>query len=865
MPNRFQMPFRASLMNPIGFAAMVIGGVVILVAMAVNVFLGYDKEVKEQLRDHELHGRLLAENVARSMDSVEVLLDEVNNSLDNSPWTSWKESRIGHEFLKSRLKVNLPQLRHLLIYDASGVQRFTSFAVDFKPVVVTDRPYWSQFPGGAAKARYGPYVGRNTGQLTYAVMRRLSLPDGGFGGMLMGAVEHSYFETFCQSVLPYPSFDGALVNRSGEIVSHCLPSDSATKATVKNFKDVLANGEFSTIGDLEAGHAKVGRDYVLASFEVPGYSELRVITSVKKSEVLSDWYRGFIQFLILAVLATLMLLVAITLIRRQFKKLQSLMGELEESESRWKFAIEGTSDGIWDWNVLEGTVVFSRSWKEMLGLADDEIGNNGLDEGEKRIHPDDKADTLAAMQAYLDGQTRMYVSEHRVRCKDGDYKWVFDRGMVVSRSEDGKPLRMIGTQTDITERKLAEAELKQHRHHLEDLVRSHTVELAQAKDVAEAANLAKSSFLANMSHEIRTPMNAILGMANILQREGVTPMQAERLDKIDSAAKHLLSIINNILDLSKIEAGKFNMEEAQVDIAGMMGNVSSIMSERALARGIHLQIETSLFPSQLRGDPTRLQQALFNYVTNAIKFSEQGTVTMRAITQEETADWLLVRFEVLDAGIGIHPETLPRLFNAFEQADNSTSRRYGGTGLGLAITRRLAELMGGDAGVESTSGAGSTFWFTARLNKEESQETVVPAATADAEKVIRQRYHGYHILLVDDDPMNLEVAQFLLEDSGLVVEAAKDGVQAVRMATENSYAVIIMDVQMPILDGLEATRLIRKLPGYQETPILAMTANAFAEDRARCFESGMNDFLIKPFDPNMLFSALLKWLDQCPV
>ncbi len=865
MPNRFRMPSRVSLINPIGFAAMVIGGVVILVAMAVNVFLGYGKEIEEQLRNHELHGRLLAENVARSMDSVEVLLDELNISLDNSSWASWKESQSGHEFLKSRLKVNLPQLRHLLIYDANGVQRFTSFAIDFKPVVVTDRPYWSQFPGGVEKARYGPYVGRNTGQLTYALMRRLSLPDGRFGGMLMGAVEHSYFETFCQSVLPYPSFDGALVNRAGAIISRCLSLDAATPATVDNFKEVLADGEFSGIGELEAGRAKVGKDYLLASFEVPGYSELRVVTAVRKSEVLSDWYGSFMQFLILAVLASLMLLVATTLIRRQFKKLRSLMGELEESEFRWKFAIEGTSDGIWDWSMADSTVTFSRSWKEMLGLADDEIGN-GLDEREKRIHPDDKTDTLGAVQTYLGGKTKMYASEHRVRCKDGRYKWVLDRGMVVSRSEDGNPLRMIGTQSDITERKLAEAELKQHRHHLEDLVRSRTAELAQAKDVAEAANFAKSSFLANMSHEIRTPMNAILGMANILQRGDVTPLQAERLDKIDAAAQHLLGIINSILDLSKIEAGKLLLEETPVAIDSLLNNVCTIMAARAQAKGIDLRIETAPFPPQLHGDTTRLRQALLNYVTNAIKFSEKGIVTLRAIPQEATAEWLLVRFEVQDSGVGILPEALPRLFRAFEQADNSTTRKYGGTGLGLAITRRLAELMGGEAGVKSTSEVGSTFWFTARLKKKVGQEAgTPPAETDDAEKLIRQRHRGRHILLVDDDPMNLEVAQFLLEDSGLVVETAKDGAQAVHLARENVYAVIIIDVQMPILDGLEATRQIRCFTGYRDTPILAMTANAFADDRTRCFESGMNDFLIKPFDPDMLFATLLKWLDQCAV
>ena len=418
---------------------------------------------------------------------------------------------------------------------------------------------------------------------------------------------------------------------------------------------------------------------------------------------------------------------------------------------------------------------------------------------------------------------------------------------------------------DITERKQAELELEQHRNHLEELVGSRTNELAQSRDAAEAANLAKSAFLANMSHEIRTPMNAILGMTNVLQRDSVTPLQSKRLTKIEAAAKHLLSIINSILDLSKIEAGKFVMEEVLVSVEQLVGNVMSIMSESAIAKGIQLNAELATMPSGLHGDPTRLQQALLNYVTNAIKFSDAGTVTIRVLAQEESADWVLVRFEVQDSGIGIQPETLPRLFSAFEQADNTTTRQYGGTGLGLAITRRLAELMGGDASVKSMMGIGSTFWFTARLVKKEGLKIGAPAANfseVDIEKLIRQRHHGRVVLIVDDDPMNLEVAKLLLKASGLAIATAEDGFEAIRMAQETVYAAILMDMQMPVLDGLQATRQIRELPDYAAVPIIAMTANAFSEDKARCFTAGMNDFLIKPFDPKLLFSTLLSWLDK---
>jgi len=402
---------------------------------------------------------------------------------------------------------------------------------------------------------------------------------------------------------------------------------------------------------------------------------------------------------------------------------------LENSEQQLRFVLEGADLGFWDWDIAAGSVDRNERWAAMLGYSHEEIRHT-TQQWTDFIHPDDRARAWDSINAVLEGRVSMHRLEYRMLRKDGGIIWILDQARVMQRDADGKPLRMCGTHTDITEIKATQEELRQHRRHLEELVDQRTHELTAAKNAAEAANVAKSAFLANMSHEIRTPLNAITGMAHLLRRSGLTPQQTDRLDKIEAAGHHLLEIINAVLDLSKIEAGKFVLESAPVNVLGILENVRTMLAQNAASKGVELTIEARAPDDRLLGDATRLHQALVNYTANALKFTEQGRVILRVREVARTDETVTFRFEVSDTGIGIAPEILPKLFGAFEQADNSTTRKYGGTGLGLAITRKIAELIGGAVGVTSTPGQGSTFWFTAVLRKEGNVRDPVVAGEA---------------------------------------------------------------------------------------------------------------------------------------
>jgi two-component system sensor histidine kinase/response regulator len=511
--------------------------------------------------------------------------------------------------------------------------------------------------------------------------------------------------------------------------------------------------------------------------------------------------------------------------------------ELRIASERLTLAQEAGDIGLFDIDLVTGRTYWTPQLEKMFGLEAGEFGGT-VEAWKALLHPDDAEQASLEFRHAVAGDVDRLDHDFRImRRADGEVRSFKSLSRLV-RASDGTPLRVTGVNVDVTA-------------------------LTEARREAEEATQAKSMFLANMSHEIRTPMSAIIGLSNIALKGELPPKQRDYVAKINKAGTLLLGILNDILDVSKVEAGKLEIEHVSFRLGDVLDNASTMVAHKALEKGLDLKLDIAEdVPQALVGDPLRLGQILINLLGNAVKFTEQGQVAISVSCLERSAGKVQLKVSVQDTGIGMTPEQAGRLFQAFTQAEGSTARKYGGTGLGLTIAKRLVELMGGSIQVESSPGAGSTFWFPAWFGLDVQDDAASAGQARHAPLTLMPDLGGARLLLVDDNETDRHIATELLVGAGASVATTNNGREAFDMLSNYAYDLVLMDVEIPGMDGIEAARLILAEPGLAHIPILALTAHSMPQERQRCTDAGMLDHIAKPIDPQALFSTLLRWLPK---
>ncbi|MGP8247101.1 MAG: response regulator [Bryobacteraceae bacterium] len=514
------------------------------------------------------------------------------------------------------------------------------------------------------------------------------------------------------------------------------------------------------------------------------------------------------------------------------------------AEERWQLALRGNNDGIFDWDAASGKVFYSPRWKELLGYEDWEFENRS-EEWLSRIHPDDVAMVQQAERNHLERITPYYSVEYRLRAKDGSYRWVLARGQAQWDAE-GRPTRFVGSHTDITDRKLSEQALK------------------RAKEEAETANRAKSQFLANMSHEMRTPLNGIIGMTELALDTDLSAEQRDYLATVKSSAESLLTTIDDVLDFARMEAGKIELAAAPFDLRQSLNETVERLAPRAREKGLRFEcaIEPGT-PEVVLADRARLRQVLAHLAGNAIKFTDRGEIRIGVAVEFEDASGLWLHFTVADTGIGVAAAKLDCIFEAFTQADGSSTRRHGGAGLGLSITSKLVRLMGGRIWAENRESGGSSFHFTVGCRRAIMPALHDPLPREQPATQSAGELHA-HILVAEDNAVNQRLVKRMLEKSGCSAVVVGDGHEAVQAVSRQAFDLVLMDIQMPVMDGCEATTIIRQSEKQTgaHLPIVALTAHTMSADRERCLAAGMDAYLSKPVHTATLFQTIHRFVGR---
>ena len=805
--------------------------------------------------------RSLDQSVSGSIRSIDLTLQAIVDELEQQLAAGAINEAAINAFIVRNQK-RLPELEGVRIADASGLV-FLGTGVNKKDAVSwADRDYFiyhQQKADGGMHFRK-PRLGRIAKQHIVNFSRRFNDKDGRFAGVVSAPIALAYFsELLTQFQLPP---DSALVLRDEDLglvarfpaAAADLPIGQVGNANVS--PELRALSEAGTrAGTYHTSNAANGRDSAV-SFRRLNNAPMLAIVAIPSDSYLAGWKTETLKTAGMAAGFFLLSALLGSLLFRMLARSEQDRIRLTLSEARLRTIIEAEPECVKLVDSKGRLVEMNPAGLEMIeALSLDQVaGLPVLD----LVAPEDRQTFCELHQTVISGQSAM--REFAIIGLNGKRRIMESHAVPV---EMGGEIAHLAVTRDITARKQSERELDSYRNHLEALVEARTAELNAAKESAEAASRAKSTFLANMSHELRTPLNGITGMIRLAQFRMTDPKGKDQLDKAKFAADHLLSIINDILDISKIEADRLVLEKTDFRLQPIIENLVSLLGNKIQAKGlgVHTDVAPSLAEQAFTGDPLRLGQVLINLAANAIKFTKQGSLTIRVIERESSAASALLRFEVIDTGIGLSVEDVARLFSPFVQADDSTTRKYGGTGLGLAISKRLIGLMGGKIGVESTPGQGSNFWFEITLPKSAraASNEGAPLSESEASQILRQ-HRGKRILVVEDEAINQEVARDILEEVGLIVDIADNGEQAVKRAAQQTYAAILMDIQMPVMNGFSATRAILAESLNQQTPIIAMTANAFTEDRAECLEAGMKDYLAKPVRPERLYQTLLKWL-----